>query len=126
MADYSQTRTRVLPSARSRNGLPERTEGREGRRSSVDSIIVGSAPRFAPCKYPRQRESSPLTALGLPGSRDGTRDLLACTRSVLFRMGVLGARGRVLAREFLFLFIFNGMEDGRNNNHLALPIIAKR
>lgn len=90
-SDYSLslTRTRVLP-PRGRNELRERTEGRrseEGRRSSVDSIIVGSAPRFTPCKHPRQRGrtrrvkscSRPSGYYRILGTE---RSLFACVKSL--------------------------------------------
>lgn len=54
--------TRIIPrlvhASFMREAETDYEKGQRGkeRRSSVDSIIVGSAPRFAPCKHTRQRD----------------------------------------------------------------------
>lgn len=73
-SNYSPTRTHVLP-PRVRNGLKDRGEERERRRNSVDSIIVGSAPKIClvqistPTRPDRVESSRGPRATGVPGTR---------------------------------------------------------
>lgn len=112
------SRTRVLP-PRDRNGLRERTEEREGRRSNVDSIIVGSAPRFAPCKYPRQRDWTRRVL-----SRPSGYRIPGTGRSPRVQGGISNG-GTFRAKVSLFFPLSSIAWETKAINYLALPIVAK-